>query len=144
MILPRATSAGQYPHTRKPTPIYAPGKTKPIGRVEGEIFIKAIAFSKHALQRPPSIAFDVSTLDDAQRARATIIHVYDVETARRYSATIALVFEHGIRFNRGFGNQIALSLAFWRVDGAPSEVERNEAIQAARREQAGQLALFGG
>jgi hypothetical protein len=94
------------------------------------------------LQRPPAIAFDISTLDDAQRAGATQLRICDTETGKTYCASIRLVREHGLRFNRDFGDQIALPLAYWSIDGALSEVKRNEAIQVAKREQAGQLSLF--
>ena len=100
------------------TPIYL--QNRPIGYVSGRTFCKIIVGSKHMLRRPPAIAFDRCTLSDARRAGALAVAVTDGETGRTYRATIADIEAHGFRVQRGFGDQIALALARFEVDGRPA------------------------
>ncbi|MFN8493995.1 MAG: hypothetical protein U0350_40730 [Caldilineaceae bacterium] len=124
-------------------PIFVAGRPKPIGHVTGHTFTKSVAASKHFLTKPHAIALDLQSLADAQRAGATLVQITDSETHNTYSAAVTLIYDHGFRFNRGFGNQIALDLLYWSLNGQPSEHERNETIKAAKQSKAGQLDLFG-
>jgi hypothetical protein len=47
-----------------------------------------------------------------------VVEVFDTETRRRYTAPIEAFDLYGIPFNRGFGDQVALPLAYWRVETA--------------------------
>jgi hypothetical protein len=98
-------------------PIFAGGRV--IGTVSGGVFYKVISFSKHALRTPPGIAFDVSTLDDAENAGADRVDILDKETGKHYLASLALVRSAGFSLNRGFGSQWALTLSYFSVDGKP-------------------------
>ncbi len=120
-------------------PIYVPGRDKPIGHVSGGAFRKTVRSSLHFLHRPPAIAFDMSTLRDAQGAGATRAVVTDADTGRVYGAPLELVLACGFSVKRGHGAQWALGLAYWSVNGAPSEMEAREAAQAAQNSQ---LSLF--
>lgn len=120
-------------------PIYCNGRA--IGKVSGRTFAKSIVGSKHLLRRPPAIAFDRSTLRDARAAGALAVAVTDRETGRTYRATIDAVETHGFPVHRGFGDQVALTLDRFEVDGlkpAPLAGATNTQRKAA------QLALFGG
>ena len=103
------------------TPIYSGSHV--VGRVEAGVFHKSVSGSKHFLQKPPGIAFDVSSLNDAGKAGAVHVEVYDKETRTTYRATLAHVLEHGRTFNRGYGEQIVLTFEGWtkRTKGAPSQ-----------------------
>jgi hypothetical protein len=90
------------------TPIYAGGKV--VGKVEGITFHKSLKASRHFLKIPPAIAFDASTLEDAEKAGAVKVQVTDQETGTIYKTTIAQIRDYGFRVNRGFGDQIALPL----------------------------------
>jgi hypothetical protein len=92
-------------------PIYVNGRV--IGHVVNDTFLKLIRGSKHLLRTPWAIAFDVSSLNDAQTAGASQIVVIDTETAIVYRTPLAKVMEKGRRFNRGFGDQIFLVLDQW-------------------------------
>jgi hypothetical protein len=131
---------------RQPIPIYAPGKDKAIGKVIGDAFVKHISFRKHTLRQPAAIAFDLSTLDDAEAAGAKNVEVHDTDTGHLYTAPMQLIRTKGLRVNRGFGSQWALTLGYWRKDDAPSEMERQTEAQAAKAKAASmkQLGLFGG
>ena len=144
-MIAQSTGVAQHRPTRH-TPIYTPGRRHPIGHVVGNAFVKYIAFSKHTLRQPRAIAFDVSTLDDAERAGATVAEIHDAETGATYTATIATIRGRGFPVRRGHGNQWALTLDRWSRNGAQPEAERQAAAQAARVEAAAwrQAGLFGG
>lgn len=144
MNIPHSNGVRQSFCTPKSTPIFVAGRPKPIGQVTGDTFTKCVAASKHFLLKPRAIAYDLQSLLDAQRAGATLAAITDIETHNVYRTPIALVLDKGIRFNRGFGNQIYLDLIYWSLNGQPSEHERNEAIKVAKQQRAGQLGLFGG
>jgi hypothetical protein len=92
------------------TPIFAAGRI--IGKVEGDTFYKTIA-SNHYLKKPPAIAFDVSSLDDAENAGAKRVEVKDRETGLIYQTTIKHIRAKGFKFNRGYGEQVGLSMNGW-------------------------------
>ena len=86
-----------------------------VGKVEGDVFLKSIRGSRHILRKPPAIAFDVSTLNQAEQAGAVIVQVVDQETGITYRAQIAHIKDVGIRIDRGYGEQIALPLEGWTM-----------------------------
>ncbi len=108
----------QSPKSR--TPIYSGARV--VGYVAGGVFHKTITGSLHLLRVPPAIAFDVSSLDDAERAGADRVEVKDRESGRVYRAPLALVRSAGFPVNRGHGAQWALPLSYWSVDGKPPQV----------------------
>ena len=68
--------------------------------------------SKHSLRTPPAIAFDELALSTAKELGATKIKVKDKRTGLEYHTTVNLE-NRGFAFNRGFGDQIGLSLSEW-------------------------------
>lgn len=124
-------------------PIYLRGTAKPIGIVRGAVFEKTIQGSRHLLRTPAALGFDVSTLEDAERAGASHVAVTDSETGRVYRAAIADIRRNGFPVVRGFGRQIALPLAAYSVDGQPPAVRPGQPATNTERKEA-QLALFGG
>ena len=102
------------------TPIYVGSKV--VGQVCTEIFYKSIIGSKHLLRKPPAIAFDISSLNDSERAGAMWIEVKDNESGNIFKATIQQVREQGFKLNRGFGDQIALPLEYWQRNNNPKQL----------------------
>ena len=100
-------------HKGKGIPIRA-GKFV-VGEVRGDTFYKTVSGSKHFKTKPAGIANDVSVLHDAKIAGAAFINVTDRETHLKYTATIALIFDKGIYFNQGHGDQINLLFPYWSV-----------------------------
>lgn len=96
------------------TPIFAGRQA--VGAVCGEVFQKRIQGSKHLLQRPPALAFDVASLEAAQKAGARRVEVEDAETGRVFIAEIARIWRDGFTFDRGHGRQIALPIGRFRVE----------------------------
>ena len=133
------TQNGATRHPQK-SPIYVRGRSAPIGYVTGSVFRKTIRGSVHILHSPRAIAFDRSTIVDAENAGALTVEVTDSDTGNTYRATIADIWRHSFDVRRGFGDQIAYALTRWSVNGAPvaATFESNQAIRDA------QLSLFGG
>lgn len=90
-----------------------------VGMVKGGVFRKSIIGSRHLLKVPPAIAFDTSTLLDAQRAGAMWAEVTDTETSKVYRASVHMILRYGFTLNRGHGAQVALELDRWTRDGEP-------------------------
>lgn len=88
---------------------------KEIGEVSGTTFRKVIEGSKHFLRRPPAIAFDVVTIQEAEKLGAKDIMVVDKETKKKYRTTIFNLWHFGFMFNRGKGDQIALRMPYWKT-----------------------------
>ncbi len=101
-------------------PIYVNGRV--VGYVKNGVFYKTLRASVHFLRRPPAIAFDVSTLFDAQDAGATRVEVTDMETGRVYVADIGEILRDGRYFDRGHGRQVYLLLSRWRHPDAPEQL----------------------
>lgn len=80
------------------------------GTVRGDT-LHCYAKKGHMLRRPPAWAKDIVTLEQALACGASVIAIHHEGTV--YSVAIATMFERGFRFNRGYGEQIALPLAHW-------------------------------
>lgn len=94
-----------------------------IGKVHGDWFYKRLDAKRHFLKKPPAIAFDVQSLDDAETAGAKFVEVTDVPTQKQYKTSIANIRTRGFRFNRGHGEQIALRLNYWNEKEKTKEVQ---------------------
>jgi len=91
------------------------GNGKVVGAVYNGVFTKKIKGSKHILRKPPAIAFDVCTIEQAKEAGALRVQVTDIETCKVYSASLERVLEKGTFFNRGFGEQVFLPIVYWQL-----------------------------
>ena len=91
---------------------------KIVGNVVGEIFHKKMDSRKHFLRKPPAIAFDVKSIEKAERYGAKRILVFDTHKRETYTATIDQIYKKGMDVNRGFGKQIALPLSYWKIESA--------------------------
>lgn len=126
--------------TIKGTPIYCNGKV--IGRVDNGTFHKSIA-TKHMLRTPKALCFDRSTLKDAAAAGATSVRVWNFETSTAYTVSMQRIHSEGFSVQRGYGNQWALALEKWSVNGQKPTADLKAA--ATNREIADlQGGLFGG
>lgn len=115
-------SSGQrlcHPH---PTPTQA--KNQPLFGANGKVcawvtpdgaLCKALDGSKHFLRQPAGIAFDRAILQQAQDLGAVRVWVKDRETGATYRATLETFLQHGVRLNRGFGDQLCLPFSFWQA-----------------------------
>lgn len=104
-------------------PIYS-ASGKVIGRVEGDVFHKTIK-PNHYLKKPPAIAFDIASLDDAEAAGAVFVEVTDRESGLVYRASMAHIRSKGFEFDRGWGRQVGLPMGGWtkRQVGGPIQLK---------------------
>jgi hypothetical protein len=90
-----------------------------VGEVCGEEFIKKVRGSKHFLRKPPAIAFDISSLEEAKACGATTVRAIDDETGKVYQVPISTIFSKGFIFDRGHGSQIGLVFRYWQQGNDP-------------------------
>lgn len=110
-------------------PIYrSDGKT--VGHVEGDEYHTARRRSVHLLRQPPGWAIDLSILRELEARGVRRVILRETEEGSTYEAELSAFRRHGVRIERGHGEQIALPLIFWRVNGAPSEAEKHDARPA--------------
>ncbi len=122
------------------TPIYVGQRV--IGVVAGVTFQKSINGSKHILRRPKAIAFERCTLRDAAAAGATCAAIRDRETGITYTISFETIHANSFPVLRGHGDQIAVTLEHWSVNGAtPAAVAKAAQTNLERKEL--QLSLFG-
>ncbi len=98
-----------------------------VATLQGATLTKRVRGSVHMLRQPRGWAFDLDILRQARADGAVAAEVRDLETGLTYWATLSAFDRWGVRFNRGFGEQICLPLDRWQVEKADSR----------------QLALFG-
>ncbi len=122
------------------TPIYVGQRV--IGVVAGVTFKKSITGSKHILRRPRAIAFDRCTLRDAAAAGATCAAILDRETGTEYAISFESIYRYSFPVLRGHGDQGAVTLEHWAINGAtPAAVAKAAQTNLERKEL--QLSLFG-
>lgn len=99
---------------------------KIVGHIIGNEFVKKVYGSKHFLRKPRAIAFDVASLEKAQKQGASQVKIIDLDTGIIYRVRIELIFYKGFYFNRGFGNQIGLTMNYWRIEHEQGKVPHEE------------------
>lgn len=86
-----------------------------VGHVIGDTFFKSVQSSRHFLHKPPSIAFDIASLRQAEAAGAVQVQVYDKDTGKVYRAALDTIWRYGTPFNRSHGEQVRLDLPLWEA-----------------------------
>ena len=101
-----------------------------IGQVIGKEYVKDIT-DNHILKYPPAIANNIQALHDAERAGAEYCKFTNTDTGILYRAPIAKIWDMGTRFNRGWGDQIYLTLNNWTQTRKPSITTQTTAPEYA-------------
>jgi hypothetical protein len=115
--LPAAGTAGQNRATHGTVGhIYFNASGELVARLSGKTLRKRARGSIHMLRQPLAWAFDVSILEAARQDGAQVVEVVDTESRKIYQAPLVAFFLHGTHIDRGFGQQLALPLAFWRIE----------------------------
>ena len=91
------------------------GRRRVAGELVGRILKKAVQGSRHLLRKPPGWAIDEDILRRAQAAGAETVCILDRESGKTYTSPLETIFSKGIKFDRGFGEQICLPLCKWLV-----------------------------
>lgn len=89
-----------------------------VGFVIGNEFRKTI-HTNWILRTPPALANDIQALHDAENAGAEYCVFPNADTGIIYRASISKIWDMGFPVNRGFGEQIALSLNLWTQERDP-------------------------
>ena len=90
----------------------------------GRVWLKRVRASKHMRQRPfAGWAADVSDALAARALGVEWLRLDDVETGRRYWASVNELCYRGQLFDYGFGKQVCLALDRWQVGPNPPETE---------------------
>jgi hypothetical protein len=126
--------------TQSSIPVYIGQRV--IGVVSGDTFHKSILGSKHILKRPRAIAFDRSTLRDAAAAGATCAAILDRETGTTYTISFETIHTYSFPVFRGHGDQVAVTLDRWAINGATPAAQASVAQTNQERAKL-QLSLFG-
>ena len=105
-----------YNEKYKKVKIFYNQKGKVIGQLIDKTLQKNVKGSIHQLRKPPSWAWDKKVLEDAEKLGGEQTEISDIETGTKYIANLSLFHVHGILINRGYGEQIALPIAFWSTD----------------------------
>lgn len=90
-------------------------KGQVVGRIEADTLTKTARAGAHMLQRPPAWAWDAPILAQAEAAGCIWTEITDLDSGKVYRASLADFRRHGVRFDRGHGEQVALPLAYWQV-----------------------------
>ena len=90
-----------------------------VGQVIGDDYVKDIT-NWHMLATPPAIASDIQALHDAESAGAVYCVFMNTDMGIVYRAAISKIWDIGTRFNRGWGDQIYLTLNHWTQTRDPN------------------------
>jgi len=92
------------------------------GRLAGDVLKKHHARgSEHRLRKPPAWAIDLDDLDAAEALGALYVNIRDTEARRHYWAALSTIRARGVTLERGRGEQVALTLEWWRPTRAAAE-----------------------
>lgn len=114
--------------TKNERPFVLPNSTpicigsKVVGYVRGQAFHKNLSASKHFLKYPPAIAFDISSLDQAEKAGAKFVVIHEKESGDVLYAPIKVIREMGFLIDRGHGSQVAFLLCQWKLKEVSKEM----------------------
>lgn len=100
-------------------PVYVDGRQ--LGEVRGKFYFRQVYGSRHFLKKPSGISFLVSSLEAAESLGASVAVVVDRETGKVFRASLADIRALGVKVDRGFGLQLALTFDHWQVDKPTAE-----------------------
>jgi hypothetical protein len=90
------------------------------GRTVGEtrldrVFQKRISFQKHLYRKYNGIGFEVSSIEDAEKAGAIWAEIHNLDDHKIYHTALSLVRSAG-RYveHAGYGAQLVLPLKYWQ------------------------------
>lgn len=82
---------------------------------------KNVRKSKHMLQKPPAWCWDEITINQAEELGIEKTEIHEIEEDKTYIASIRDFREKGFSVRRGFGNQLGLTLAHWKIKNQNEE-----------------------
>lgn len=123
------------------------------GTIDGDTYRKRISGSKHIMNNPRGIFFDVDILQDLESQGVQRIEVTDTESSTVYTADLSLVFEKGIhKHYAGCTEQLGLAIREFETV-SPLTYQSRATVgtvitpcnkRTAKQEQLSLFGLFGG
>jgi len=89
------------------------GAGKFAGTFENGVYSKNVRGSVHMLRSPLGWSIDKDIVDNLARLGCVEIQIFDKESKTLYYARFEDFTEKAIPLNRGFGEQLVLSLNYW-------------------------------
>jgi hypothetical protein len=94
------------------------------GQVRGDTFHKNLVESRHMLWEPRAWSSDTSILKELKQRGVSTVSIYARDTGKTYVASLSDFWENGIEINRKYGDQICLTLPFWKVSSRENPVKQ--------------------
>ncbi|MEN4011931.1 MAG: hypothetical protein ROW48_07855 [Bellilinea sp.] len=115
---PPARAGGSTQTGGKPSQVYFTANGKIAAQLRGSVLRKTVRGSHHQLRKPPGWAIDLRILEQARQDGCRLVEIIDLESRQVYTAPTDAFDRHGIRLNRGFGEQVVLPMAHWSTRDA--------------------------
>lgn len=94
-------------------PITIRGKVSGFFMERDKTYYRRVEGSRHFLRKPPAITNDLEALAEAERLGADRVRIVDAETGTEYTCILAVIRDYGFPIDRGYGQQIGLTFAYW-------------------------------
>jgi len=91
------------------------GKTIGTVTTDDRIFHKRVRGSVHMLREPASWCIDSEVVEILDKLNCESIEVIDTETQSVYTVDFAKFQEKAFTIDRGYGEQKALPLGYWKI-----------------------------
>jgi hypothetical protein len=92
------------------------------GKLEGEVWRKTGSASRHMLWAPRAWAVDADDLACVEALGVRYVLIHDLEQMRQYWARPETLRAKGFVFERNAGEQVALTLDWWRPTAAQADL----------------------
>lgn len=115
------SAAGSRPHVHDTT--VGAARLPRYGRLVagGRVWRKTAKASAHMLRAPKAWAVDTADLACVEALGVRYVCIHDLEQMRQYWARTETLHAKGWTLDRGFGEQTALSLDWWRPTSAEAD-----------------------
>lgn len=80
------------------------------------ILQKSVVSQQHMLRKPPSWCWAVSVIEEAYDYSVDLIRITDRNSGKMWTVPFETFVQHSMVIDRGHGEQLALSLDYWKVE----------------------------
>jgi len=83
--------------------------------IDGTILIKRVSGEIHRLRQPKAWAYDTTIIEQARASGVERLVIVDTDNGDRYETSLPNFYENMGKLNRGFGEQVFLTLDRWTL-----------------------------
>lgn len=87
-----------------------------VGQFEEGVYRKTVKGSIHMMQSPMGWASDKDICEDLAKLGCKEIRIFDKEKGKTFVASFEEFMAKAIPIDRGYGEQLALPLRYWKVE----------------------------